>query len=73
MYPWPPWCVPNTPVWHHQVRTTIGAVDLDGIILEQRRRGAPPMRRRLTPKEAGWEIETGALRPYHQRPKSRGE
>jgi hypothetical protein len=60
---WPPWCSPGRRVWFHQTQTYIGAADELGLVLEQRRRGLCPVRRRLTLTEARLALECGELRP----------
>ena len=63
--PWPPWCRPGRRVWFYQSQTYIGAVANEpGLVLEQRRRGLHPVRRRLTTQEALRAIE---LRNYGPR------
>jgi len=63
------WLVPEQRVWLDQSRSIVGGFDARGnLVLEQRRRGLPPMRRFFDPAELAVLLDSGRLRPDRKLP-----
>lgn len=58
------WLMPERRVWLDQSQSIVGGFDARGnLVLEQRRRGLPPMRRYFDPAELPVLLNSGRLRP----------
>jgi hypothetical protein len=61
--------VPERRVWLDQTQSIVGGFDARrNLVLEQRRRGLPPMRRYLDPAELAVALNSGRLRPVGKLP-----